>query len=198
TLLVGVIAGSYPAFYLTSFNVVDVLKGRVRSGMKSRGVRSMLVVFQFALSIFLIIFTGVVYQQINFMQERNPGIDKHNVVILPNAGHLGNDKNAFKNALLQHTGIVSCSYSNNSFPGVNNTTVFRAAGSEQDRILGVYYADYDHQDVLRFELKEGRYFSRDFPSDSSAILLNEAAVKEFGFQHPLDEAVIYVDDVRSE
>ena len=193
-ILVGIIAGSYPAFYLTSFSAVEVLKGKIRSGMKSKGVRSTLVVFQFALSIFLIIFTAVVYQQIDFMQQRNLGIDKHNVMILPNAGRLGENKLAFKNAIEQQTSIVSASYTNNSFPGVNNTTVFKAAGSEQDHIMGVYFADYDHQDVMKFELKEGRYFSADFPSDSTAILLNEAAVAEFGYANPLEEEVIFNDD----
>ena len=197
-IVVGVVAGSYPAFYLTSFSAVEVLKGKIRAGMKSRGVRSGLVICQFFLSIFLIIFTGIVYQQIKFMQERNLGIDKQNVLILPNAGLLGDQKNAFKNELSQQTGIIKASYTNNSFPGVNNTTVFKSAGSEQDRIMGLYYADYDHQDVMKFELKEGRYFSRDFPSDSTAILLNEAAVAEFGFTHPIGEEIIYNDDNRKE
>lgn len=193
-VFVGVVAGSYPAFYLTSFSAVEVLKGKVRAGMRSKGVRSMLVVFQFALSIFLIIFTAVVYQQIEFMQQRNLGIDKHNVLVIPNAGRLGESKMAFKNTVEQQTGIVGASYTNNSFPGVNNTTVFKAAGSEQDHIMGVYYADYDHQEVMKFEMKEGRYFSPDFPSDSTAILLNEAAVREFGFEKPLEEEVIFNDD----
>lgn len=197
-LFVGVVAGSYPAFYLTSFSAVEVLKGKIRAGMKSKGVRSGLVILQFGLSIFLIIFTGIVFQQITFMQERNLGIDKHNVLILPNAGHLGEQKNAFKNSLSQETGILKASYTNNSFPGVNNTTVFKSAGSEQDRIMGLYYADYDHQDVMKFEIKEGRYFSRDFPSDSTAVILNEAAVKEFGFTDPIGEEIIFTEDQERE
>jgi putative ABC transport system permease protein len=197
-LFVGVVAGSYPAFYLTSFNAVEVLKGKVRAGVKSKGVRSTLVVFQFALSIFLIIFTAVVYEQINYMQERNLGIDKHQVIVLPNAARLDKNRDAFKTALLRQTGIVSASYTNNNFPGVNNTTVFKSGVSEQDHMMGVYYADYDHLDVMKFELAKGRYFSRDFPSDSSAILLNEAAVREFGFINPLEEEIIFNDDGRHE
>ena len=197
-LVVGVVAGSYPAFYLTSFNVVDVLKGKTRAGMKSKSVRSTLVVFQFALSIFLIIFTGIVYQQIEFMQDRNLGIDKHSVLILPNAGRLGENKNAFKNLVEQQSAIVAASYTNNSFPGVNSTTVVKAAGSEQDHIIGIYYADYEHKDVMKFEIEEGRYFSRDFPSDSSAVLLNEAAVREFGYERPLQEEIIFSDNGKRE
>jgi putative ABC transport system permease protein len=197
-IFVGLLAGSYPAFYLTSFNAVEVLKGKVRAGMKSKGIRSALVVFQFAISIFLIIFTVVVYQQLEFMQGRDMGIDKHNVIVLHNAQRLGTNLNAFKNALSEQTGILKTSYTNNSFPGVNNTTVFKSSGSEEDHIMGVYYADYDHLDVMKFQIKEGRYFSRDFPSDSTGILLNEAAVKEFGWINPLQEELIYNDGDKPE
>ncbi len=194
TLFVGMAAGSYPAFYLTSFSAVEVLKGKVRAGMKSRGIRSFLVVFQFALSIFLIIFTMVVYQQIRYMQEKNLGIDKDNILVLEDADRLGKNKEAFRNALSQLSGIAKVSYTNNSFPGVNNTTVFKSVGSEQDHIMGAYYADYDHQDVMKFELKEGRYFSRDFPSDSMTMLINEAAAKEFGFANAVGEELLYNDN----
>ncbi|MBT1688718.1 ABC transporter permease [Dawidia soli] len=192
-VLVGFIAGSYPAFYLTSFSPLEVLKGKVRAGMRSKGVRSSLVVFQFALSIFLIIFTVVVYQQITFMQERNMGIDKHNLLVVNNAWTLDKNQASFKNTLLEQTGIVDASFTNNSFPGVNNTTVFKASGSEQDHIMGVYYADADNQRTMKFEIKEGRFFSAESPADTLAIVLNEAAVKEFGFEKPLEEEILYND-----
>jgi putative ABC transport system permease protein len=192
-IFVGFVAGSYPAFYLTSFNVVEVLKGKVRAGMKSKGVRSFLVVLQFSISIFLIIFTVVVYQQIKFMQEKNLGIDKENILILKNTYRLDKNKEAFRNTLSQQAGVVKMSYTNNTFPGVDNTTVFKEAGSEQDHIMGVYYADYDHQDVMKFELTEGRFFSKDFPTDSLAIVLNEAAVKEFNYEKAVGEELLYND-----
>jgi len=194
-VFVGIIAGSYPAFYLTSFNAVEVLKGKVRSGMKSKGVRSFLVVFQFALSIFLIIFTVVVYQQITYMQDKNLGIDKSNVLVLRNTWRLGKSKEAFRNALAQQTGVAKLSYTNNNFPGVNSTTIFKSVGNEQDHIMGVYYADYDHKDVMRFEMKDGRYFSKDFPSDSLGIIINEAAAKEFGYlDNAVGQEILYNND----
>ena len=102
-LFVGVVAGSYPAFYLTSFSAVEVLKGKIRAGAKSKGIRSFLVVFQFGLSIFLIIFTVVVFQQIQFMQKKNLGIDKNNILILDNTNRLGNNKEAFRNGFFLST-----------------------------------------------------------------------------------------------
>jgi putative ABC transport system permease protein len=171
------------------------LKGKLRGGLKSKGVRSTLVVFQFALSIFLIIFTSVVYQQIRFMQERNIGFDKHNILRIRNARRLGTNLQSFKNTIESESNITKASFTNANFPqGGNNTTVFKTVGSEEDHIMMIYYADYDHQQVLKFELKEGRYFSKEFLSDSTAILINEAAVKEFGFKNPLEEELIQQDD----
>ncbi|MEQ8303591.1 MAG: ABC transporter permease [Cyclobacteriaceae bacterium] len=189
-VLVGFVAGSYPAFYLTSFNAVEVLKGKMRAGMKSKGVRSTLVVVQFAISIFLIIATAIVLQQLQYLQSKNLGMDKENVIILQNARRLGTNLEAFKNTVKQTAGVVNASYTNNTFPGVNNTTIFRGKGSEQDRLSGTYFADYDHMDVMKFELKEGRYFSRDFPSDSSTVVINEAAVKEFGWDEPINKEIL--------
>ncbi|MFM9837495.1 MAG: ABC transporter permease [Cyclobacteriaceae bacterium] len=190
TIIIGLVAGSYPAFYLTSFSAVEVLKGKVRAGLKSKGIRSGLVIFQFALSIILIICTTTVYQQITFLQERNAGLDKHNVLVVSNAGRLGTNQTAFRNSILNKNGIEKASFTNNVFPGVNNTTAFRNATTRKDHIMGTYFADYDHADVMKFELVQGRYFSRDFPSDSTAVVINEAAARELGWEKPLREKLI--------
>jgi putative ABC transport system permease protein len=190
TLFVGVVAGSYPAFYLTSFEAVEVLKGKVRAGMKSKGVRSSLVVVQFAVSTFLIISTVVVYNQLQYMQEKNLGIDKNNVITISNTRRLGNQADAFKNSVGEISGVQSVSFTNNIFPGVDNITVFRIPGSEQDRLMGLYYTDHDQQAVMKFTLKEGRFFSRDFPADSTACVINESAVRELGLTQALDSELI--------
>lgn len=184
-ICVGVLAGSYPAFYLTAFSPTEVLKGKVRAGMKSKGIRSGLVVLQFAVSTFLILATVVVYKQLNFMQSKNLGLDKENVIIINNTNRLGDSRKAFKELVESESGVSSSSYTNNIFPGVNNTTVVREKGKENDHLVGLYYADWDHLDVMKFEMKEGRFFSRDMASDSLAAVVNEAAVREYGFQSPL-------------
>lgn len=189
-LIVGVLAGSYPAFYLTSFNAVEVLKGKARAGMKDKGVRSTLVVVQFAVSTFLILATVVVFMQLDYMQSKNLGLDQHNIINVQNTRRLGVNRDAFKNTVASIPGVQGVSLTNNSFPGVNNTTVFRVKGRDVDYLSGKYIADYDQAEILKFKIVEGRFFSRDFPTDSTAAVINVAAVKEFGLENPINEELM--------
>ncbi|MBS1545526.1 MAG: ABC transporter permease [Bacteroidetes bacterium] len=189
-ILVGLISGSYPAFYLTSFSPIEVLRGKVRAGMKSKGVRSSLVVFQFAISTFLIIATMVVYQQLTYMQSRDLGLDKNGVVTITGMRRLGTNMSAFKTSADNIAGVASSSFTNNRFPGMDNTTVVREKGKESDHLVGLYYADWDHLDVMKIQMKEGRFFSREFKSDTLAAVINEAAVHEYGLTNPIGTELV--------
>jgi putative ABC transport system permease protein len=192
SLIVGLLAGSYPAFYLTSFRPIEVLKGKVTAGLKSKGIRSTLVVFQFAISIVLVIVTLVVYAQIKFMQEQQMGMDRENVFVIENSYRLGeNNQMAFHDALAQQTGVSNVSFTSDNLPSLNNSFAMRSVGSEVKHSVESYTADYDFKDLLKLEMRDGRYFSEDFPSDSNAVVINETAAREFGFDKPEGEEILH-------
>lgn len=189
-LIVGVLAGSYPAFYLTSFEVIDVIKGKLNAGSKNKSIRGVLVTFQFWISIVLIISTAVVYQQLEYAQSKKIGIDKDQVFYVVNAFRLKNDMAAFKTALERIPEIQSLSYTRTRFPNMNSNSVYKAKGGESEHRLAIVQTDYDLQKVMGFKMVEGRYFSPDFITDSLAIIVNEATVAEMGWKNPLEEALV--------
>lgn len=196
-VFIGLIAGSYPAFYLTSFNPVDVMSGRIQKGARNSSFRSTLVVGQFFISIALIACTILVNRQLQFMQNKNLGINNEHSVVLTNTARLDNNREAFQDELMSDTRIIAASYSNFTIPGTNNVTLFQRPDRDLDYIMALYYADHQHQEALEFEMVEGRYFSRDFPTDSTAIVINEAAVKELGLEDPVGKDIIYPGDSKT-
>jgi len=188
-IFVGFLAGSYPALYMTSFSAVEVLKGKIRAGVRSKGIRSSLVVFQFAISTFLIIVTAIVFQQLNYLQDKDLGMDKQNIVSVNGTRRLGTNASAYKESALSIPGVKATSFTTNSFPGINNTTLMREKSKEIDHLVGLYAADWDHLNTLQMTLKSGRFFSRGNAADSASCLINEMAIKEFGWDDPLGKEI---------
>lgn len=181
TLIIGALAGSYPAFYLTAFKPAEVLKGKVRAGFKSSGIRNALVVFQFFASIGLIISTLMVFQQLKFVQQQNLGFDKRNIMTLLHTMNLEKNGEAFKNELKQYSEIEHVTFVNRMPPNIDWSSVFRITETGQDQLLTVYVADYDALETMGYQLAAGRYFSRDFKTDTAACLINEAAMRQLGW-----------------
>lgn len=184
---IGLAAGVYPAFYLTAFEPVRVLKGQIhsQSGSKSR-FRNALVLLQFSIAISLLAGTVVVFKQLQFMRTRDLGLSPDNVLVISNARLLGNQKEAFKHELLSHSGVESASY-NKRIPAGRSVwvTAYKTAEMEDDLPMQSFHGDYDMVETLGFRIVAGRNFSRELASDSAAVILNQSAVRALGLQEPI-------------
>jgi putative ABC transport system permease protein len=177
-LVLGLLAGSYPAFYLTQFTPIEVLKGRVRNKLRNYGIRNVLVVFQFLISAGLIIATLTVYMQLRYMQHIGLGFDKRNIVNLLHTANLQTRGVAFKKELLNLKEVEAASYCNRLPPNLDWQYIFRPNDSDKNYLLNVYEMDYDHLKTMKYSIVTGRFFSSDFPGDSSAVILNQTAARK--------------------
>ncbi len=188
TIVVGFLAGSYPAFYLTKFKPVEVLKGSGTSGRKNSVFRNTLVVVQFAISIGLIVCTTMVFKQLNFISNKNLGFDKENIIVVENARRLNQNVQVFTNELLNHPEVIDVALSQQIPSVLFNSTVCTPQGDDAvDIPVFTNEVDYGFLKTYKMELLKGRNFSKDFPSDSTAILINQKAARRFGWTSDSEE-----------
>jgi putative ABC transport system permease protein len=189
-VLISLIAGCYPAFYLTAFSPAEILRGKISSNPKIGNFRSSLVVFQFTMSIMLIISTLLIHKQLNHLQRVDLGFDKENVLVIKNAGYLGENKIAFKEELKKLNDIIQVSIVNQSPPEFNLATVFKTLDdSNIDFPTAFCIVDEDQLSTLDLKMKEGRFFSKAFISDSSSVIINETAAKLLGWEDPIGKKI---------
>ncbi|KAA2239613.1 FtsX-like permease family protein [Chitinophaga agrisoli] len=196
--VIGLLAGLYPSFYLSSFQPIHVLKGNISHGNKRSNTRNILVVFQFATSIALIIGTFVIYRQMKYILNKEVGFDKEQVLVIQGTNTIGDRLPAFKKALLQLPGVSNATISD--YLPVTGTkrddNLFFEEGKLQEntQVSGQQWVvDHDYIKTMNMHIMAGRDFSPNMPTDSQAVIINQTMARQLGFKNPLGKRITNTD-----
>ncbi|MDB5024933.1 MAG: cell division protein FtsX [Mucilaginibacter sp.] len=190
-IVTGVLAGSYPAFYLSAFKPIDVLKGKLSTGFKRSNFRNFLVVLQFSISIFLIIGTLVIYNQLNYIQHKNIGFNRNRVLVIKNVSTLDNAK-IFKQEVKNIPGVDNASLSGflptGSLRAPDAVFTNKTPDPKNALFTEIWPVDEDYLNTMGMNIAKGRNFSDQLKTDSSGILVNETAARMLGYSNdPLNK-----------
>lgn len=194
-VFISLASGSYPSFYLASFNPVSVLKGKLQMGIRGGWLRKSLVIIQFFITIGLIVCTLIISKQNHFLLNKDLNFDKNNLLIVNRAYALGNQSQVFIDRIKAIPGITDAAITS-QVPGGQSSgnTVFRREGDLSDglQVFNIIVTDQNFQKTMKIEMVKGRYFSREFGADSSAVVINEAAAKRLQWDNPVDKILFQV------
>lgn len=196
--IVGIIAGSYPAFFMSAFKLNDVLKNKILRGNSRNWLRDILVVFQFSISIIIMLCTMLVSSQLNYFQHKKLGFDKSKLLVVERTNPLNNQIKVFVEELKKNPAIEKVCLSTGipGRPSGDQGYMLEGRGTTETFVIDTYGIGYDYLETMGINLKEGRSFSRDFATDSVSVIINESCVKYLGLTNPVGKQLLLPSNVK--